>query len=78
MSLKKEENGRSTESFFWQRERSCHCKRSEIVFSKCYSVLEMAVKRRWYGLLQPGIGVASAGLRVKEMRKGCLIFTFYA
>ena len=62
---------------FWQRERSCHCKRSEIVFLKVlpreYSVLEMAVKRKWYGLLQPDIGVASAGLRVKEMGKGCLI-----
>jgi len=38
----------------------------------------MAVKRKWYGLLQPDIGVASADLGVKEMRKGCLIFTFYA
>ena len=38
----------------------------------------MAVKRKWYGLLQPGIGVARAGLGVKEMLKGCLISTFYA
>ena len=82
MSSNKEENDKSTQSFFWRRERSCHCKRSEIVFLEVlpreYSVLEMAVKRKWYGLLQPDIGVASAGLRVKEMRKGCLIFTFYA
>ena len=39
--------------------------------------MEMAVKRKRYGLLQVDIGVASAGLCVKEMRKSCLIFTFY-
>ena len=81
ISLMKKENDRSNGSFFG-RERSCHCKRSEIVFVEVlpreYSVLEMAVKRKRYGLLQVDIGVASAALRVKEIRKSCLIFTFYA
>ena len=82
MSLKKEENDRSTESFFGRESVLATVRDRKLFFSKCYlreySVPEMAVKRKWYGLLQPDIGVASAGLRVKEMRKGCLVFTFLA
>ena len=43
------------------------------VLPREYGILEMAVKREWYGLIQPDIGVVSAGLRVKEIRKSCLI-----
>ena len=78
MSLNKEENSRSTESFFGRESVLAAVRARKLSFSKSYSVLEMAVKRKWYGLLQPGISVASAGLRVKELRKGCLIFIFYA
>ena len=78
MLLKKEENGRSAGSFFGRESVLATVRDRKLFFSKCYSVLEMAVKRKWCGLLQPGIGVARAGLAVKEMRKGCLISTFYA